>query len=111
MSKHYVADTAVKTENEIVESVLEPEVEEVVEEVEEIVEPEVQEESKLGVVAGCKKLNVRAQASSTATVVCVINENSLVMIDEKESTADFYKVCTETGVEGFCMKGYITIKQ
>jgi hypothetical protein len=32
------------------------------------------------------------------------------MIDEKESTEEFYKVCTAAGIEGFCMKKFIAIQ-
>lgn len=84
-------------------------VEETVEEtVEEVVEEPVKE--VIGVVAECSKLRVREAASANAKVLCEISENSEVIINEAESTKDFYKVCTEAGVEGFCMKKYITVR-
>lgn len=85
-------------------------VEETVEEtVEEVVEEPVKEDV-IGVVAGCSKLRVREAASANAKVLCEISENSEVIVNEEESTKDFYKVCTEAGVEGFCMKKYITVR-
>ena len=62
---------------------------------------------KLGVVTECVKLNVRDEPDVNADILCTILLGSEVAIDEEESTDDFYKVCTETGVEGFCMKQYI----
>lgn len=67
--------------------------------------------SFIGVVSGCEKLNVRQEASIKSNPVCVINKNDPVVIDVRESVDGWYKVYTETGVEGFCMKQYITIKE
>ena len=69
-----------------------------------VVEPEVR---KFGKVRGCKKLNVRKMPNPGAEVLLEIAEGAKVMIDEKDSTAVFYKVCTECGVEGYCMKQYV----
>jgi ABC-type molybdenum transport system ATPase subunit/photorepair protein PhrA len=63
----------------------------------------------IGVVSGCQRLNVRGEASADAEVVSAITENSEVIIDEEASTEDFYKVCTTAGVEGYCMRQYISI--
>lgn len=74
----------------------------------EVTEEIVTEPEKImGVVTECVKLNVRAAADTNADILCEILLGSEVVIDETESTDDFYKVCTETGVEGFCMKRYI----
>ena len=75
------------------------------------VEPEVPaaEIRKFGKIIGCKKLNVRKLPSRDAEIVSELIEDSEVMIDEKESTALFYKICTEHGIEGFCMKDFIKI--
>lgn len=74
-------------------------------------EPTVEPEKTVvkGVV-NIGRLNVRAEAGRTTKVVAVISRNTEVVIDEKESNEDFYKVTTVTGVEGFCMKDYIDIK-
>lgn len=64
-----------------------------------------------GVVTGCTKLNVRKDPSATAPVLCTLSESTEVVIDEENSTNDFYKVCTVTGAEGYCMKTYISIKE
>ena len=62
-----------------------------------------------GIVFNCPKLNVREEPSTAADIVCVIDNLATVLIDEEESTEDFYKVCTENGAEGFCMKKFIKL--
>ena len=78
----------------------------VIPEVEPVVEPEIR---KFGKVNNCKKLNVRKLPSRDAEIVSELIEGSEVMIDENESTALFYKICTEHGIEGFCMKQFIKV--
>lgn len=64
-----------------------------------------------GVVTNCVKLNVRKMPAANAGVVCVIDVSAEVTIDEENSTDEFYRVCTTSGIEGFCMKKYISIQQ
>lgn len=85
--------------DEIVEDDLEVEVEEIVETV---------PESMYGKVFGTDRLNVRANPSMDAEVVCRINKDDVVLIDENLSTDDWYSICTENGMEGFCMKEFIS---
>ena len=112
----------------VVEEVVEPVIDETIEEVaveesveevtvEETVEPTVEVEEPVavikavyGVVNGCNLLRVRKVPSTDAAVLCEIDVNSKVEVNEVESTADFYKVCTEAGIEGFCMKKFIKIE-
>lgn len=68
------------------------------------------EEIKIGLVSNCKKLNVREKPTVEAPVVCEIVCRTELMIDEKESTEEFYKVRTAAGIEGFCMKKFIAIQ-
>lgn len=100
-----------KTE-EIVNEVIEETVDQepVEESVEETVEPEIiEEKSVIGVVTGCKRLRVRADATTDAIIITEIDEDSVVVIDMDNSTDDFYKVHTETGAEGWCMRKFIEI--
>lgn len=64
-----------------------------------------------GKVANCVKLNVRERPDRNAAVICEIFAGATVIIDEDESTDEFFKVCTEAGLDGFCMKDYIYIDQ
>lgn len=96
----------------IEQQITEPEVEELITATvpESDPEPE-QEKSIIGIVTDCLKLRVRKQPNTAAEVLCEIDALSEVQIDEKESTEEFYKVCTEAGIEGFCMKKFIAVKQ
>lgn len=93
-------------EEEAIEEVAEPV--EMTEVGEQPVEP-VRKEPKIGTVVDCTSLNVREKPSVTADVVCTITNGVTVEVDETESTTEFYKICTEIGEEGFCMKKYIRI--
>lgn len=62
-----------------------------------------------GNVSGCAKLNVRKEPNKDAEVLAVINEGSEVIINKVKSTMDFYAVCTAAGIEGYCMKKFITL--
>lgn len=71
--------------------------------------PEVEAPKNLGKVVDCVRLNVREEPSAKASVVFEIPVGSTVFIDEACSADDFYKICTEHGVEGYCMKKFIEI--
>ena len=75
------------------------------------VEPEIHaaETHTFGKISNCKKLNVRKLPSRDSEIISELIEGSEVMIDEKESTALFYKICTEHGIEGFCMKQFVKV--
>ena len=65
----------------------------------------------LGVVTDCAKLNVRKAPEVTAPIICTIPRDTEVEVLFEESTDEFYKVLTATGVEGFCMAKYIAIEE
>jgi len=89
-------------EKEILETVEE---EIAVENTTESVEPS----TVLGVVTECVKLRVRSTPEIADNVLAEIILASEVLVDLKESTDEFYKITTEAGVEGYCMKQYINI--
>lgn len=62
-----------------------------------------------GMVTNCLKLNVRKAPSADAEILTIIDAFSNVMVDISTSSDAFYKVCTGTGVEGYCMKEYISL--
>ena len=70
----------------------------------------INEEVKIGVVENCNKLNVREEPNLDSTIICEINSQTELMIDESESTDEFYKVFTVFGLEGFCMKKFIAVQ-
>lgn len=63
-----------------------------------------------GVVTDCMRLNVRSEPSLDGRIVCAIDCLTEVIIYEDESAEDFYKICTVSGIEGFCMKKFIAIR-
>lgn len=78
-------------------------------------EPEVVEAVKVitGVVGNCSMLYIRKKAVKTSKpedVVCIVNAGAKLLIDEDKSNKNWYKVTTEDGKEGFCMKEYVTVQ-
>jgi len=64
----------------------------------------------IGVVSDCDSLNVRSEPNIECDVVGVLRSGSEVIIYDKETAEDFYKICTSAGFDGYCMKQYITLK-
>lgn len=75
--------------------------------VNETVETKPISETVSGMVVGCAKLNVRAEASLFADIVCVLNAQSEIEIDVNKSDKDWFYICTATGVEGYCMRKFV----
>ena len=76
------------------------------------IEEAPKKESKVGTVVNCEKLNLRRSPlkdSDGANIIAELLSGVAVIIDEDESTPDFYKVTTETGLEGYCMKQFIRL--
>lgn len=67
-----------------------------------------QETIVTGKVCGCAKLNLRNEPSTDSEILCELDFQEELVIDEDNSTEEFFKVCTATGVEGFCMRQFIT---
>ncbi len=63
-----------------------------------------------GTVVNCKNLNVRKRPNQKSEPVLIIGAESKVKVDKSKSTAEFYKVCTASGAEGYCMKQYVQIQ-
>lgn len=61
-----------------------------------------------GFVNGCVKLNVRTNPTIDSEVVCIINKNDEVIIEDV--FGDWYSVTTKDGYEGYCMSKFITVK-
>lgn len=66
---------------------------------------------KVGVVTDCLRLNVRSEASINSDVLITIGALSEVIVDLESSTDEFYKIRTDVGEEGFCMKKYIALRR
>ena len=95
MSRRVTYEIKVNSEDEVV--------------VKDITETEELSNPTMGIVSDCKKLRVRNYPELEANVICEIEVGSKVVIDENKSTEEFYKVCTETGIDGYCMKRFIKV--
>lgn len=60
-----------------------------------------------GVVTCCTKLNVRAEPNLFAKIVGVLDVNSKIEINVAQSDSDWFKICTITGIEGYCMRRFV----
>ena len=76
-------------------------------------EKEVVEESttKTGVVTNCESLNIRKTPSIKSERLGSIQAGSEVIIDMERSVEGWYAVYTETGMEGYCMSTFVTVKE
>lgn len=96
MSRRVTYETKVNSEDDVV--------------VKDVTETEELSNPTMGIVSDCKKLRVRNYPELEANVICEIEVGSKVVIDENKSTEEFYKVCTETGIDGYCMKRFIKVE-
>lgn len=98
MSHKHREDQVLIDSVEIAEDTMVEEIEETVEDV-------------IGVVVNCLKLNIRKEPSRYSEIAAVVNCLDEVKIDLNASTDEWYAVCTVAGIEGFCMKKYIAVRQ
>lgn len=63
----------------------------------------------VGVVTNCLQLNVRDAPYPSAKTISVISALSKVTLEDGDHNESFYKVRTEDGVLGFCLKKFITL--
>lgn len=61
-------------------------------------------------VANCLRLHIHSKPDLDSEIVCKVRYLTEVAIDIDKSTANFYKIYTAIGAEGFCEKELITIK-
>lgn len=57
-----------------------------------------------------KRLNIREKPDINASILCVAEANSELMIEE-DANKEWFKVCTVLGVEGYCMKKFVDINK
>lgn len=74
-------------------------------EVEPVAEPIVEVEGRVN----CRKLYLRSEADVESEPLRILSDGTLVRVYLTTSTDAFYHVCTVNGLEGFCMKPFITL--
>lgn len=75
------------------------------------VEDKVEKKSLRGITTKTFLLNVRKEPNIDSEIIYRLDYSSLVMIDEENSTDEWYKIRTLNNIEGYCMKEYITLKR
>lgn len=63
-----------------------------------------------GVVVDCARLNVRANPTTDADIVCVLDVHSEIEIDVNKSTDEWFYICTAAGMEGYCMRKFVNAR-
>ena len=67
---------------------------------------------KVSGYVNCTRLNVRKDPSvSVGNVIGKLNEDDEVSIDLSNSYDIWYKISTASGIEGYCLKEFIDLKQ
>lgn len=64
-----------------------------------------------GVVTDCLRLNIREEPTKDSAVMAIVTCLDELKIDPDNSTDDWYAVCTAPGIEGFCMKKFVAVRQ
>ncbi len=61
-------------------------------------------------VSNSIRLHIHEEPNLKSMVICKVRYLTDLLVDPEESTEDFYKVFTATGVEGFCEKEFVTLR-
>lgn len=67
-------------------------------------------ETIMGVTTNVERTKVYTKPSEFSEVICEIKKGTILLIDKEQSTEDFYSICTEAGIMGFCMKIFVELK-
>lgn len=76
-----------------------------------IAEEKKLEKTEVAVVSGCDNLNVRKGPGLKHSIICMIPAGTVLVILNDLPNGEFYHVCTENGVKGYCMKKYVAIQR
>ena len=61
-------------------------------------------------VSNSIRLHIHEEPHPKSLVICKVRYLTDLLIDLEESTEEYYKVFTATGVEGFCEKEFVTLR-
>ncbi len=73
-------------------------------------EPEVAKDPIFGTIENCVRVNVREAPSTEANVLVMLESGAEIRILDDEVVHGFYKICTASGIEGYCMCEYVVLK-
>lgn len=80
---------------------------------EEVVETTIEKEPEYleGTVSGCSKLNIRKTPDANGVILGVEPVGTYVTVFPDESTEAWYRVVTDSQLDGYCMRKFISIKE
>ena len=81
-----------------------------------VIEPVTEEPVKVpavvtGTVVDCNSLNVREIPDRKGAVLTILMADDEVRVNADEHLDEWYHVYTACGLDGFCMKKYIAVKE
>lgn len=94
----------IEEENKTVEEVTETTAPEVIEP---NTDESVENNEVIGKLFGYEKLYIRKEASKESEPEGIVTNKDSLFIDLENSTEEFYKVRTSTGLDGYCMKKFV----
>lgn len=65
----------------------------------------------IGIVSNCETMTIRAEPSIIGDVIGTLPSGSEVMIEDEKPLSGFYKICTASGIEGYCMKHFVKMRE
>lgn len=72
---------------------------------------EVRSKDIIGIVTDCLRLNIYQKPDEDSEIVTTVTCLDELCIDMTASFEGWYSVCTVVGIEGFCKKKYVAVRQ
>lgn len=65
--------------------------------------------TRSGVIANCLRCHIYTEPSTESRIVTSLSALADILVNDDESTDEFYKVVTESSAEGYCEKKYVAL--
>lgn len=69
------------------------------------------EKHATGVVTDCLQAAIYKEPRANSEIVKVITALTRVTVDLDKSTDGFYRISTSKGIQGYCMKKFISVRR
>lgn len=66
---------------------------------------------QVGVIVNCMMTHIYADPDEDSAIIFCVTCLSEVMVELQFCDDEFYKVCTACGVEGYCKKKFVAIRE
>ena len=60
-------------------------------------------------VVNCHRLNIRERPTMSSRAITTVAVGTMLEIIDKKNSGNFYKIVLQNGIEGFCVKDFVTI--